>query len=172
MELIPILSTIILVATISTFLLAIGAYILYKVRERRGQIAVAPHEAEIRAEVVTPAGIPAPRQVEQQRPALQPIYVDRQPVIIQQAPGQSQQRVTQRPQPYTAFRQQTAVSTEQQPGQYNEAGFVQQRGFQVPRNGNQPEEAKQQKDSKFLKYTTEGYVSTKENKESGAVRWR
>ena len=34
MELIPILSTIILVATISTFLLAIGAYILYKVREK------------------------------------------------------------------------------------------------------------------------------------------
>ena len=33
MELIPILSTIILVATISTFVLAVGAYILYKVQE-------------------------------------------------------------------------------------------------------------------------------------------
>ncbi len=35
MELIPILSTIILVATISTFILAVGAYILYKIRERK-----------------------------------------------------------------------------------------------------------------------------------------
>jgi flagellar basal body-associated protein FliL len=37
MELIPILSTIILVATISTFILAVGAYILYKIRENRSQ---------------------------------------------------------------------------------------------------------------------------------------
>ena len=42
MELIPVLSTIILIATISTFLLAIGAYILYKVREGKGQQAAAP----------------------------------------------------------------------------------------------------------------------------------
>ena len=35
MELIPILSTIILVATISTFILAVGAYILYKVQEKK-----------------------------------------------------------------------------------------------------------------------------------------
>jgi hypothetical protein len=40
MELIPILSTIILVATISTFILAVGAYILYKIRE--GKVSVSP----------------------------------------------------------------------------------------------------------------------------------
>jgi len=40
MELIPILSTIILVATISTFILAVGAYILYKIRE--GKVRVSP----------------------------------------------------------------------------------------------------------------------------------
>jgi hypothetical protein len=40
MELIPILSTIILVATISTFILAVGAYILYKIRE--GKVKVTP----------------------------------------------------------------------------------------------------------------------------------
>ena len=40
MELIPILSTIILVATISTFILAVGAYILYKIRE--GKVIVSP----------------------------------------------------------------------------------------------------------------------------------
>lgn len=35
MELVPILSTIILVGTIATFILAVAAYILYKIRERR-----------------------------------------------------------------------------------------------------------------------------------------
>lgn len=42
MELIPILSTIILVATISTFILAVGAYILYKIRE--GKVRVSPEK--------------------------------------------------------------------------------------------------------------------------------
>jgi len=42
MELIPILSTIILVATISTFILAVGAYILYKIRE--GKVRVSPEQ--------------------------------------------------------------------------------------------------------------------------------
>jgi len=40
MELIPILSTIILVATISTFILAVGAYILFKIRE--GKVKISP----------------------------------------------------------------------------------------------------------------------------------
>ncbi len=35
MELVPILSTIILVGTVATFILAVAAYILYKIRERR-----------------------------------------------------------------------------------------------------------------------------------------
>ncbi|HEY4754989.1 MAG TPA: hypothetical protein VIH28_02930 [Ignavibacteriaceae bacterium] len=51
MELITILSTIILVATISTFILSIGAYILYKIRSRREQKpllnAVGPTKAEL-----------------------------------------------------------------------------------------------------------------------------
>jgi hypothetical protein len=37
MEIVPILSTIILVGTIATFVLAVAAYILYKLRERRGR---------------------------------------------------------------------------------------------------------------------------------------
>lgn len=57
MELIPILSLIILVATISTFILAVGAYILYKVRERKGISAEAPQPAAIAAEMVTPTPI-------------------------------------------------------------------------------------------------------------------
>lgn len=54
MELIPILSTIILVATISTFILAIGAYILYKIREgKQGRTSYTQKE-KIEAEVVKP----------------------------------------------------------------------------------------------------------------------
>lgn len=53
MELIPILSTIILVATIMTFILAIGAYVLYKIRERRGQTASVEYPSRINAELVS-----------------------------------------------------------------------------------------------------------------------
>lgn len=54
MELIPILATIILVATISTFFLSIGAYILFKVREARGVRQKSVPPATIQAELVTP----------------------------------------------------------------------------------------------------------------------
>ncbi|MGD8779241.1 MAG: hypothetical protein PVH88_09815 [Ignavibacteria bacterium] len=65
MELIPILSLIILVATISTFILAVGAYILYKIRERKGRVAQAPQPAAIPAELVTPAPLVAEQKVDQ-----------------------------------------------------------------------------------------------------------
>ena len=54
MELIPILSTIILVATISTFILAVGAYILYKIRE--GKVTVSPERKSeyLEAEYLVP----------------------------------------------------------------------------------------------------------------------
>jgi hypothetical protein len=71
MELIPVLSTIILIATISTFLLAIGAYILYKVRESKGQKSAPPVPSTIKAELLSPAETP------EQYP--QPIYVEPKP---------------------------------------------------------------------------------------------
>jgi FlaG/FlaF family flagellin (archaellin) len=55
MELIPILSTIILVATICTFILAIGAYILYKVREGKPQYAYQTKPASVQGELVVPS---------------------------------------------------------------------------------------------------------------------
>ncbi|RJP60968.1 MAG: hypothetical protein QY331_08805 [Melioribacteraceae bacterium] len=57
MELIPILSLIVLVATISTFILAVGAYILYKIRERKGKTAQAPQPSSIPAELVAPTPV-------------------------------------------------------------------------------------------------------------------
>jgi hypothetical protein len=53
MELITILSTIILVATISTFILSIGAYILYKIRNRRESRLLTEPAGKINAELVT-----------------------------------------------------------------------------------------------------------------------
>jgi hypothetical protein len=55
MELIPILSTIILVATISTFILAVGAYILYKVQETRADQYARKEVEQQQAELLEPA---------------------------------------------------------------------------------------------------------------------
>ena len=54
MELIPILSTIILVATISTFILAVGAYILFKIREGKTQKKPVTEPANLYAEYILP----------------------------------------------------------------------------------------------------------------------
>jgi len=96
MELVPILSTIILVGTIATFILAVAAYILYKVRERRARednivstqyvqephVLVAPQQASL--------GVP----VQQQMPSTTNVFVApraaQQPVQqVQKAPVQS-----------------------------------------------------------------------------------
>ncbi|MEJ2196274.1 MAG: hypothetical protein P8X73_15635 [Ignavibacteriaceae bacterium] len=55
MELIPILSTIILVATISTFILAIGAYILFKIQEKRADQFVQRGQEMEKTDIVEPA---------------------------------------------------------------------------------------------------------------------
>lgn len=55
MELIPILSTIILVATISTFILAVGAYILYKVQEKKADEYARKEVEQKQAELLEPA---------------------------------------------------------------------------------------------------------------------
>lgn len=51
MELIPIFSLIVLVATLGTFVLAIGAYVMFRIRESRGRAGeprVAPtYEADV-----------------------------------------------------------------------------------------------------------------------------
>lgn len=65
MELIPILSLIILVATISTFILAVGAYILYKIRERKGVTAKAAEPESIPGELVAPAPLLAEQRMTQ-----------------------------------------------------------------------------------------------------------
>lgn len=145
MELIPILSTIILVATISTFLLAIGAYILYKVREAREVQPSTQGPSELKGELVTPAY--ASQQVQY------PVYAEkyasqRKPIFIKQEKQASQPRFTPRPQQYNAEKSKQGAFV---------VGKTQSKST-AP---------------KFLKYTTEGYVTPQEdNKNKGTLKWR
>ncbi len=175
MELIPILSTIILVATISTFMLAIGAYILYKVRERKGQSVVAPQPSEVKAELVTPASVLSAHPSEQQRAVQQQVHVERQPIIIQQqmpqGPAPMQSKFSPKPQPYAVYGQSYNAGSSQQ-RQFAQPVNNQQRSFQGQRSGNQSSSERSSRESKFMKYTTEGYVPTKDDKDAGALKWR
>ncbi len=146
MELIPILATIILMATISTFFLAIGAYVLYKIREKQGTQAEVVQPATIQAELITPEAlvdmapvaehvpIHAPRVFERVPTAPEPIFVPGR-ITKQTAPQPAQQRA------------------------------------QTARPGPGPVQAKPG-EQKFMKYTAEGYVAPKEEKKQGAVKWR
>jgi hypothetical protein len=153
MELIPILSTIILVATMSTFILAIGAYVLYKVREKRGQGVVAvPKPASINAEVIVP-NVTVQRQPDQIRNTMQP--------------GYEQQQYA--PMPYQQVRQ-----GHQQPHRFTgeDPQYIPAPGAGDPGYNQQEYDERQQDPSKFMKYTSDGYVPTKDDKSKGALRWR
>lgn len=104
MELIPILSLIILVATVSTFILAVGAYVLYKIRERKG-VEAAAQPSSIPAELIAPAPMLADQPMTQtasrmnysKSPMQEPIYAPAQDNVPQLKPtfvGQRNQRVT------------------------------------------------------------------------------
>ena len=75
MELVPILSTIILVGTIATFILAVFAYILYKVRERRTREAAGQQRqyVEARRTQMAPASRPVGAQIGQ--PTVASMYI-------------------------------------------------------------------------------------------------
>ena len=172
MELIPILSTIILVATISTFLLAIGAYILYKVREIKGSQTTSKEPSEIEAELVTPVAAPSQKPAPGERIIPQPVFVEqqaafqRQPIFVQQRNGiqGQQQRFTPGPQPYSGFSNQTQPNSNVNPRQ--------QRNGETAKSTGLTQEEKQTIDSKFMKYTADGYVPAKDDKKSGALKWR
>ena len=148
MELIPILSTIILVATICTFILAIGAYTLYKIREGKQQQVYTSKPASVRAELVTPTdrqfarqeSTQETRQVRKVEPG-----ISREINFQERAPSQS--RYTPEPRGYKFSEEKVS----------KEKSRVEQRLSD---------------ENKFLKYTSEGYVSPKEDRNSGAVKWR
>lgn len=144
MELIPILSTIILVATISTFLLAIGAYILYKVRERKYQRASEQRPTKYQAEVV----MPAESQVSYVTPVPQQVFAEQRvaysPEEAKKTPQPSPAAFTPPPKEFTP----SSVKTQE------------------------PPKRKLTDENKFLKYTSEGYITPQEDRSSGAVKWK
>jgi hypothetical protein len=165
MELIPILSLIILVATISTFILAVGAYILYKVRERKGVLTQAPQPAAIPAELIAPA----PLAVEQK--AHSPERRTFEVVSPQQEYG------------YDYNRQPTYGGREESRGPelrptYVGSGPRYSEGSRYQRptdeGQNRPTGEKAGSKKKFMRYTNEGYVepSGREKKQEDNLRWR
>lgn len=165
MELIPILSLIILVATVSTFILAIGAYILYKIRERKGITATAPQPSAIPAELITPAPLAAEQRVAGQ--ARRTFEV----VPPQQEYGYEYQS----PSPYE--QQEESKGPELRPT-FVGAGPRQYQGSVYPRSqeeqlGGTAGERYTQK-RKFVRYTSEGYEepTKQEKKQEDNLRWR
>ena len=134
MELIPILSTIILVATISTFVLAIGAYILYKVQEGKADRIVRKGMETEQAEVMEPADLGG-RKLVLETPVTKKTVVHNRYRPVQ---------------PVTDLYQRTGrVSSREKPG--------------LRKKSTEP---------KFMKFTSQGYVTTDEDQNSGTIRWR
>lgn len=159
MELIPILSLIVLVATISTFILAVGAYILYKVRERKGKAAQAPQPSSIPAELIAPTPVIAEQHTGSRRTFEEP-YPTRERITgtptyePQRAQGGPEMRPT-----YVSSPPPTRSTTS---GRYT-APTSENRGTTAERK-------------KFMRYTREGYVEptkeTEKKKKEDQLKWR
>ncbi|MBI2418014.1 MAG: hypothetical protein HYV28_08960 [Ignavibacteriales bacterium] len=160
MELIPILATIILMATISTFFLAIGAYVLYKIREKRGVKSVKAAPATIQAELITPEVL-----AEQAKQTIE--QVAKSPIRAFERPNPP----AYRPAPEPIFMPKRVTQPIAAPAQQQQQRFVASQQ-EMPKAG--PSQVQgQAADQKFLKVTSEGYVTPKEEKKQGGqVKWR
>lgn len=160
MELIPILSLIILVATISTFILAVGAYILYKARERKGVGAQAPQPAAIPAEYVTPAPLVEQRPAQPERRTFE-VVAHQQEYDYQRQPSYPPQQDNRGPELRPTFVGSGPAYSEK---------------YQRPTpTGERPTEGdKYASKRKFMRYTNEGYIeaSKQEKKQEDNLKWR
>ncbi len=168
MELIPILSLIILVATISTFMLAVGAYILYKIREKKGKVAQAPQPAALPAELVAPMSLLADQKISQ--PGVRRTYTGEQFATrdvtgeLRRMTGTAEKRETGPELKPTFVGDQPQKSTPYSESRYTKTGGS--------------EEDKYQPRRKFMRYTQEGYSDPekdkdiKKKKDEDGLRWR
>ncbi|MBS4034312.1 MAG: hypothetical protein KGZ85_07610 [Ignavibacterium sp.] len=147
MELIPILSTIILVATISTFLLSIGAYILYKIRERKSVNTLHSRPKTVQAELIVPADVLPGRSTLQQS----------------QSPQYQSPFTVQKPAPQ--FKTSKPESEISEPARFSVEDTKKVFEPRYPY-------AKKTSDTKFFKYTSEGYIPTEDDKAAGVLKWR
>ncbi len=163
MELIPILSLIILVATVSTFILAVGAYILFKVRERKGKVAQAPQPAAVPGEMVTPV-----QQVVAEQPAAtRTTYTEERYVTRESAP-QYQQPM------YATGEGRVKAGPDLRPTYASPS--TQTRYTQGATNVRNTGEGRQygETNAKFMRYTNEGYAppQKEEKRKDDSLKWR
>ncbi len=161
MELIPILSFIILVATVSTFILAVGAYVLYKIRERKG-FKKAAQPAAIPAELVAPTPLPTETGLATQTGMRRTLF-EEQP---ERTTAYERER---QPSFYT-----TAESHELRPSYTPPPTFAETSRYQKPATGNRRLTST---GPKFMRYTNEGYIepNTEEKetkKKQETLKWR
>lgn len=171
MELIPILSFIILVATVSTFILAVGAYILYKVRERKGRVGKAAEPAAIPAELISPAQLASEKAAATQTGMRRTLFED-QP---SRYTGYEQERqpLYYGTQESREFRPTFAPTPPPAPPTYAETSQYLKTG--APQQAPRP--TMESTRGKFMRYTAEGYVAPntekkEEKKKEETLRWR
>lgn len=147
MELIPILSTIILVATISTFLLAIGAYILYKIREKKQEKTFYRKPSTYQTELVLPVEEKTFLDETQHESSVHP-DIEEYSDAVKFRPERRPVSTTYKTKPvktsYSNTRSRTSESFKK----------------------------KLTDENKYLKYTSEGYITPQEDRDSGAIKWR
>lgn len=154
MELIPILSFIILVATISTFILAIGAYILYKIRESKGRKTSVSKSHVTEAELYAPQVLMSPD------------------VILAQEESHMKTREQARP---VSYEPQQERSYQAQEEKYQAARVSSEaKRYQIPNQGDGQEDEYPENgtDKKFMKYTSEGYIPVSKSKTGDNLKWR
>ncbi len=162
MELIPILSLIILVATISTFILAVGAYILYKIRERKGRTAQSAQPSAIPGELVAPVQLVGAQGettrrtiIEERAPTRETMYETRRYSDVRENDGPEM-----RP---------TFVSPSTSSGAYVETKY------QRPTSRETMESERPSQGRKFSRYTTDSSAELKKvenKKKEEPLRWR
>jgi hypothetical protein len=164
MELIPILSFIILVATVSTFILSIGAYILYKIREGKGKLAVTPKHHTVEAQLYTPAQHEVKKEipVQQRHTVYQKSFQQISPDVDQPKPGEYNYK-------HEKFQHIESLNGthRKQKGQQREYKAQSEQEGQLSFGNEEGSTGK-----KFMKYTPEDYVPVNKIKTGENLKWR
>ncbi|MCF8261980.1 MAG: hypothetical protein K9J12_14475 [Melioribacteraceae bacterium] len=185
MELIPILSLIILVATISTFVLAVGAYILFKVRERRGQRAkAAAPPASIPAELIAPTPLMGDmgksRTFEESAQITRPTGGGARPTFFTATKDNDPTRPQMKP-TFTSLAPTKLTGsqfTRPEAPTRARATAAPTRVTSLKTSAKTSETEQYDKKKKFMRYTAEGYVDPsrdkggESNKQEETLRWR
>ncbi len=166
MELIPILSLIILVATVSTFVLAVGAYILFKIRERKGKVAQAPQPAAIPGEIVTPVQAVGEQPVPQ---ATRSTYTEERYATRESSPPYQQPM-------YATGEARMQAGPDLRPTYSSPGTSTQTRYTQTQTGVHNTGESRPYGDTrtKFMRYTNEGYAppQKEEKRKDDSLKWR